>query len=84
MRRTPWRILNGLLANSCGARGDDGDYQDREHNNYGRKDPRTFLGAVLTGGGHKRRFLAIANDDDGVVHSVRSLEAGDLAVELTR
>jgi hypothetical protein len=50
----------------------------------GRKDPRTFLGAVLTGGGHKRRFLPIADDDDGVVHSVRSLEAGDQSVDLQR
>jgi hypothetical protein len=41
-------------------------------------DPRTFLGVALTGGGHERRFLPI--DNDGVVHSVRSLEAGDLAV----
>jgi hypothetical protein len=35
------------------------------------------------GSGHKRRFLPIADDDDGVAHSVRSLEAGDLAVELS-
>jgi hypothetical protein len=39
---------------------------------------RYELGAVI-----KDASFPIANDDDGVVHSVRSLEAGDLAVEPT-
>jgi hypothetical protein len=44
------------------------------------KDPRTFWGAIDRGD-HERHFLSIANNDDWVVHIVRSLEAGDLAVD---
>jgi hypothetical protein len=41
------------------------------------KDPRTFWGAIGPGATIKD-FLSIANNDDWVVHIVRSLEAGDL------